>query len=130
MSSETVSPRDYITLTQAAKLVPFNPNATTLWRWCRKGVVTRSGERLRLQHVGTGRRIATTAKWVEEFLKAKAASDAKHYDDADAQQHAAVAQVEHHRAAVAQAKKRPAERNHPGHAAAVDFLGQFVGGAK
>ena len=58
---------------------------------------------------------------------AKANSDVQHYDDAGAElQPVAVAQ---HRA-VTQAKKRSAERHHQGYSAAMDFLGQFVGGSK
>ena len=40
----------YITLTEAAKVAPGRPSTSCLWRWCRKGVISRNGERVRLKH--------------------------------------------------------------------------------
>ena len=37
---------NYITLTQAAKLAPGRPSVNCIWRWCRRGVLARSGERV------------------------------------------------------------------------------------
>jgi len=60
----------HITLTEAAKITPGRPSTNCLWRWCRRGVMSRSGQRVRLEHVRIGGKIFTTARWVEEFGKA------------------------------------------------------------
>ena len=39
-----------ITLTEAAKITPGRPSTNCLWRWCRRGVLSRGGERVRLEH--------------------------------------------------------------------------------
>ncbi len=45
---------NYITLTAAAKMVPSRPSVNCIWRWCRKGVLARGGQRVRMQHVRIG----------------------------------------------------------------------------
>ena len=72
-----------LTLSQAAKLVPGRPHASTIWRWCRRGVLSRNGERIRLQHIRMGGKIFTKEIWVEEFGHQLAESDAEYFDDAD-----------------------------------------------
>jgi Protein of unknown function (DUF1580) len=66
--------QDYITLTQAAKLVPGRGgkrvSLKTIHRWCRKGL--RDGVRLRSELVG-GRR-CTTRRWLGEFFEALTAA--------------------------------------------------------
>jgi len=77
----------HITLTEAAKITPGRPSTNCLWRWCRRGVMSRSGQRVRLEHVRIGGKIFTTARWVEEFGKALAEADASYFDlqDQDAE---------------------------------------------
>ncbi len=70
----------HITLTEAAKITPGRPSTNCLWRWCRRGVLSRSGERVRLEHVRIGGKIFTTAQWVEQFGKALAEADASFFD--------------------------------------------------
>lgn len=70
----------HITLTEAAKITPGRPSTNCLWRWCRRGVMSRSGTRVRLEHVRIGGKIFTTAQWVEEFGKALAEADASYFD--------------------------------------------------
>ncbi len=70
MDWKTNSPAEpeYLTLTQAAKLVPGRGgeriSLKTLHRWCRKGL--RNGIRLRSEMIG-GRR-CTTRGWLRDFF--------------------------------------------------------------
>jgi len=70
----------HITLTEAAKITPGRPSTNCLWRWCRRGVLSRSGQRIRLEHVRIGGKIFTTTDWVEQFGKALAEADATYFD--------------------------------------------------
>lgn len=71
---------EYLTLTEATKITPQRPTTNCLWRWCRRGVRARDGEKIRLQHVRIGGTIYTTAKWLEEFGRKLAEADAKYFD--------------------------------------------------
>jgi len=71
---------EHITLTEAAKITPGRPSTNCLWRWCRRGVLSRSGQRIRLEHVRIGGKIFTSAAWVEQFGKALAEADASYFD--------------------------------------------------
>jgi hypothetical protein len=71
---------DYITLGEAAKLAPGRPSVNACWRWARKGVKARSGQRIRLRHIRAGGRVLTTAAWVEQFTRELADADAEHFD--------------------------------------------------
>jgi len=52
----------------------------SVWRWCRRGVKSRCGNRIKLRHVRVGGKIFTTEAWLDEFFKATAESDAAHFD--------------------------------------------------
>ena len=71
--------QEYITLTQAAKLAPGRPSVNCIWRWCRKGVLARSGQRVNLQHVRIGGKLFTTAAWLSQFGQALADADANYF---------------------------------------------------
>lgn len=71
---------NYITLTEATRLAPGRPSVNCVWRWCRKGVLARSGERVRLQHVRIGGKLYTTADWLSQFGQALAAADASYFN--------------------------------------------------
>lgn len=71
--------KNYLTLHQAATLVPGETSANCIWRWCRKGVLARTGHRLRLQHVRIGGKLYTTAGWVSEFGQLLAEADANYF---------------------------------------------------
>ena len=62
--------REYLTLNQAAKLIPGRCgdriSLKSLHRWCRKGL--RNGALLRSERVGGSR--CTTRPWLEEFFEA------------------------------------------------------------
>jgi hypothetical protein len=74
---------EHITLSQAAKIAPGRPSINCLWRWCRRGVIARSGERVRLQHVRVGGKIFTAALWLEEFGRQLAEADQRYFDLAE-----------------------------------------------
>jgi len=74
------APDQHLRLGEAAKIAPGRPSTNCLWRWCRKGVLARSGERIRLQHIRIGGKIFTTPAWLEQFGKALAEADAAHFD--------------------------------------------------
>lgn len=69
-----------ITLAEAAKTVPGNPHTSAVWRWARKGVKARSGERIRLRHTRVGGRVFTTRAWIDEFGERLAQADAEYFD--------------------------------------------------
>lgn len=73
------SSTDFITLSKAAQLAPGRPSSNAMWRWARRGVLARSGERIRLEHIRVGGKIFTTAGWVREFGERLAAADARHF---------------------------------------------------
>ena len=70
---------DLMTLSQAAKVLPGRPSTNCIWRWCRRGVVARTGEHVRLQHVRMGGKLFTTARWLDEFGSRLAEADAEHF---------------------------------------------------
>lgn len=57
----------FLTLAQAARTLPGKVSPNCAWRWCRRGALARSGERVYLEHVRLGRRLLTKARWLERF---------------------------------------------------------------
>ncbi len=80
MNEQTTATEEHLTLSQAARLAPGRPSANCVWRWCREGVKSKSGERVRLKHMRFGGRIYTTRAWLEAFGLALAEADAKHFE--------------------------------------------------
>lgn len=72
-----------ISLINAARIAPGDVSPNCIWRWCRRGVLSRSGERIKLQHVRIGGKLFTKAKWIEEFGERLAEADAEYFDRAD-----------------------------------------------
>lgn len=72
-----------ITLTQATKIAPGRPSTNCMWRWCRRGVIARSGERIKLEHIRIGGKLFTTPQWVNEFGRRLADADARYFDRDD-----------------------------------------------
>ena len=70
---------EHLTMTEAAKIAPGRPSTNCIWRWCRRGVLARTGERVRLQHVRIGGKIFTMARWLDEFGSHLAEADAVHF---------------------------------------------------
>jgi len=54
---------EFLTLSQASKIIPGNPGIVTLWRWRTKGVCG-----VRLRSACAGRVPCTTRQWIREFL--------------------------------------------------------------
>jgi hypothetical protein len=65
-----------ITLTETAKLSPGRPSANAVWRWCRKGVKSRAGHRVRLDHIRAGGKIFTSQEALQQFFASVAEADA------------------------------------------------------
>ena len=72
---------EYITLAKAAQLAPGRPSSNCVWRWCRRGVLARSGERVHLRHVRVGGKIFTKSAWVDDFGERLARADAEYFGD-------------------------------------------------
>lgn len=66
-----MSSDEFITLTEASKLLPDRPSIATLWRWATKG---RRG--IKLKHIWSTKRFTTKA-WLDEFLTATAPDTAE-----------------------------------------------------
>ena len=61
----------YLTLKEAAEVLPGHPTPCTVHRWCRRGVPVRgTSRRAKLKHIYVGRRMFTSREWVEDFLAA------------------------------------------------------------
>ncbi len=73
-----------LTLSEAARSLPRigdkRPHASTIWRWCRLGIKSRSGRRIRLEHVRVGARVFTTADAINDFVAAVAEADREAFD--------------------------------------------------
>jgi len=71
---------DHISLNEAVRIAPGDVSPNCLRRWCRRGVLSRSGGRIKLQHVRVVGKLFTTAKWIDEFGKRLAEADAGYFD--------------------------------------------------
>ena len=61
--------RKYLTLREASELLPSKPAVATVWRWARRGVeVPEINTLVRLQYAWIGRRVFTTAEWLDDFI--------------------------------------------------------------
>ena len=77
---------DLLSFAEAARTLPGKPSPSTIWRWSRRGVVARDGQRVRLRCVRLGGRMFTTRAAILAFGEALAEADARHFDadDSDA----------------------------------------------
>lgn len=87
MHADSNTAPQYITLTEIANITPGRPSANCVWRWCRRGVKSRTGERIHLQHVRMGGTIFSTREWVDEFGRRLAEADAKYFDQVNDRGH-------------------------------------------
>jgi len=73
-----------ISLSEAAKFYQERtgrrPSSSTIFRHARRGILARSGERIKLNHVRVGGRILTSREAVERFWAELADADASHFD--------------------------------------------------
>ena len=63
-----------LTLSAATKHIPDHPHTSTLWRWCRQGLM---GVRLEYQRVG--RRIYTSREALQRFFESVTEADRAAY---------------------------------------------------
>lgn len=70
----------YLTLAQVAASSPGRPHVSAVWRWCRKGVLARNGERVKLRHIRIGARVFVPTGALEEFAEKLAEADATYFD--------------------------------------------------
>lgn len=87
MSIAKTSPDEVLSLSEAAAAVPAlkgrkKLHPSTLWRWCRRGVKTRAGHRVRLRHARYGGIIGVTRADLSAFFNEVAEADLEHFDDA------------------------------------------------
>jgi len=71
--------KDLLALSQAAKIAPGRPSSNCLWRWCRRGVLSRGGERVYLHHARVGGKVYTSKQWLDDFGQALAEADAAYF---------------------------------------------------
>src|SRR5688500_12408869 len=88
----------FISVEEAAKLIPTNPSPVSVWRWMRRGVKSRGGGTVHLRHVRYGGRLFTTEADVAAFAEALAQADAEHFQPAE----------------ISKAEKRPPQRSGTG----------------
>ncbi|MDX9973168.1 MAG: helix-turn-helix domain-containing protein [FCB group bacterium] len=71
---------EYLTLPEAAARIPGHPHVSCVWRWCRRGVLSKSGERMRLTHSRVGRKLLVTEADLVAFFQRLAEADATYFD--------------------------------------------------
>jgi len=81
--TEEPSDRKLLSLAEASKAMPQisgrGISANAVWRWCRKGIKSRCGQTINLEHVRLGGKLYTTAQWVVAFGKRLAEADAEYF---------------------------------------------------
>lgn len=79
----TFSEEPKITLAEAARWwcrdLPYTMSTVSVWRACRKGRRSASGEVVRLEHAKVGRRIVTSIEAISRFEEALTKSDLRHF---------------------------------------------------
>jgi len=75
--------KEHLSLSEAAKLAPGRPSSNAVWRWCRRGIKARNGERIRLDHIRAGGKIYTSPESLENFFAEVARQDAEYFKDPD-----------------------------------------------
>ncbi len=76
---------EYLTLSEVARSAPGKPTTNCIWRWCRKGVKARTGQRVHLDHVRVGGKVLVPRDAPDRFFKALANADAAHFSRDSAQ---------------------------------------------
>lgn len=69
---------DLLDMKEAARILPSRPSSAVVWRWCRKGVLARDGQRIFLEHRRYGRKLFTTKLALDNFAKAVVEADKNH----------------------------------------------------
>ncbi len=71
----------YLSMVEAAqnRSLAKRVSPTAPWRWARKGILARNGERVFLQHRRSGGVLFTTQTWLDDFLTKLTAADSEHF---------------------------------------------------
>jgi hypothetical protein len=80
MNSNINNTDDLLTLNQVAQAAPVPTSYFVVWGWCRRGVRTRSGTRIRLPHVRIGQRLYVKRGDLLLFGEAVAEADVAAFD--------------------------------------------------
>lgn len=68
-----------VSLNEAPEHVSGRPSISAIWRWCRRGVLARNGQRIRLEHRRIGGKIYTSPLWLDAFTKALTDADTAYF---------------------------------------------------
>ena len=79
--SPRVHTKNAIPLSEAAKFAPGRPSTCAVWRWCRVGIRTKTGQRVKLSHIRVGGRLYTSKAALNAFFAAVAEADAAYFSD-------------------------------------------------
>ncbi len=77
--AELLDKDDMLSLSDAAHRCPGHVSQSAVWRWARKGLKARGGNRIRLRHGRCGGRLYTTERWLHDFFEALAEADAEYF---------------------------------------------------
>lgn len=75
----SLASEEKIHLKRAAKLTPEPVHPSAPWRWMRRGILARNGERIYLEGVRVGGKLMTSKQAMERFFAAVAEADAEHF---------------------------------------------------
>lgn len=75
-----ISCEQMVNLREAARHVPGDPSPAALWRWCRRGILARDGQRIYLEHRRFGGRLFTSVQALDRFGQQLAAADTGPFD--------------------------------------------------
>ena len=70
---------NHISLSEAAQRSPGRPSSNAVWRWCRRGIKSRTGQRVKLNHIRVGGKIYTTPESLAQFFSEVAQADAEYF---------------------------------------------------
>jgi hypothetical protein len=73
-----------IPLSQVSKVLKRKFQPSTIWRWCRDGIMTSTGQRVRLEHVRLGRGFFTSIARVQAFAEVLAQQTGDPEDESNA----------------------------------------------
>lgn len=80
---EILDQNDLLSLSDAAHRCPGHVSQSAVWRWARKGLKARSGNRVRLRHLRVGGRLYTTQANLDGFFADLASADIAHFERGD-----------------------------------------------
>ncbi|HPO17369.1 MAG TPA: helix-turn-helix domain-containing protein [Candidatus Hydrogenedentes bacterium] len=70
----------YKTMSEVSATLPGRPHVSAVWRWCRKGIKSRNGERVRLEHTRIGGKIYVKESDLDTFLQTLTDADLRYFN--------------------------------------------------